>query len=162
MISTTLLVLATIIFVTAVFVARERFSTLLDELEESGGDFTITRHGRPVAVLVAVDEYEALIETLNVLIETLNVLSDDDTMAALAEAEADVAGAIFVANVAKGGSTVTSNDGDHKTVSSPRARPDKPSDIIEHGWNLVDSTPPVPVSSAPMEPPAPPPPTTKC
>lgn len=64
--------------------ARERFSTLLDELEESGGDFTITRHGRPVAVLVAVDEYEALIETLN-------VLSDDDTMAALAEAEADVA-----------------------------------------------------------------------
>lgn len=63
--------------------AREKLAGLLDELEARGGEFTITRHGRPVAVLVAHDEYESLIETLN-------ILSDDDTMEAIAEADSDV------------------------------------------------------------------------
>jgi len=59
-------------------------SEFLDEIMASGSDLVITRHGRPVAVVVGYAEYESLIETLN-------ILSDDDTMAALAEAEADVA-----------------------------------------------------------------------
>ena len=63
---------------------REGLAGMLDELEAKGGEFTITRHGKPVAVMVAHDEYESLIETLN-------ILADDDTMAALAEAESDVA-----------------------------------------------------------------------
>jgi antitoxin YefM len=63
--------------------AREKFASLLDQLEARGGEFTITRHGKPVAVLVSHDEYEGLIETLN-------VLSDDETTAALAIAEDQV------------------------------------------------------------------------
>lgn len=63
---------------------RDRLSEIVDDVASHGTEWTITRHGRPVAVLVGADEYESLIETLN-------ILSDADTMESLAEAEADVA-----------------------------------------------------------------------
>lgn len=63
--------------------ARERFSELVDEVAATGAEFVITKHGRPVAVLIAHNEYEGLVETLN-------ILSDPDAMAALAEAESDI------------------------------------------------------------------------
>ena len=63
--------------------ARDRLSEIVEDVNGSGNEWTITRHGRPVAVILGVDDYEALIETLN-------ILSDDETMAALAEAEADI------------------------------------------------------------------------
>lgn len=62
---------------------RDRLSEIVDDVTESGSEWTITRHGRPVAVILSVEEYDSLIETLN-------ILSDDETMAAIAEAEADV------------------------------------------------------------------------
>ena len=62
---------------------RERLSEIVDEVASTGSHRVITKHGRSVAVLVAFDEYEELVETLN-------ILSDPDTMAALAEAEADI------------------------------------------------------------------------
>ena len=62
---------------------RERLSEIVDEVASTGTHRVITKHGRSVAVLVAFDEYEELVETLN-------ILSDPDTMAALAEAEADI------------------------------------------------------------------------
>jgi antitoxin YefM len=62
---------------------RDRLSEIVEDVSGSGSEWTITRHGRPVAVIVGADDYEALIETLN-------ILSDDDTMAALAEADVDV------------------------------------------------------------------------
>jgi antitoxin YefM len=62
---------------------RDRLSEIVDDVNGNGGEWTITRHGRPVAVILSAEDYEALIETLN-------ILSDDDTMAALAEADADV------------------------------------------------------------------------
>ncbi|WP_183407108.1 type II toxin-antitoxin system Phd/YefM family antitoxin [Nocardioides marmorisolisilvae] len=62
--------------------ARENFRSLIDEVSQTGAGYTITRHGKPVAVLIAHDEYESLIETLN-------ILSDDDAMDAIAEAEAE-------------------------------------------------------------------------
>ena len=43
----------------------------------------VSRHGRQDAVILGFDEYEALIETLN-------ILSDPVTMSALADAEADL------------------------------------------------------------------------
>ena len=68
--------------------AREKFASLLDELETRGGEFTITRHGRPVAVLVSAEDYDSLIETLN-------IMSDPDTVSALTEAEAEVAAGLL-------------------------------------------------------------------
>lgn len=63
---------------------RDNLSEVVDEVTTTGEEFVITRHGRPVAVILSYEEYESLIESLN-------VLSDDATMEALAEAEADVA-----------------------------------------------------------------------
>lgn len=59
---------------------RDRLREILDDVTETGNQYTITRHGRPVAVIVSADEYESLIETLN-------ILSDSDAMAAVAEGD---------------------------------------------------------------------------
>ena len=64
--------------------ARNRLSEIVDEIVSTGSDFVITKHGRPAAVLIGYDEYESLLETLN-------ILSDPETMDALAEAESDLA-----------------------------------------------------------------------
>lgn len=56
----------------------------MDNVLTTGSDYVITRQGRPSAVVVGYDEYESLLETLN-------ILSDPETMADLAEAEADMA-----------------------------------------------------------------------
>ena len=69
--------------VAALSEARERLSEIVDEVAATRGEFLITKHGRPMAVLLASDEYESLIETLN-------ILSDSDAMAAIREAEADI------------------------------------------------------------------------
>ncbi|MCY4516030.1 MAG: type II toxin-antitoxin system Phd/YefM family antitoxin [Acidimicrobiaceae bacterium] len=63
---------------------RSRLSEIVEEAASTGSDFVITRHGRPAAVIVGHDEYESMIETLN-------ILSDPEAMAAIAEAEADIA-----------------------------------------------------------------------
>lgn len=63
--------------------ARERLSEIVEDVSITGADLVITKHGRPMAVVIGYDEYESLIETLN-------ILSDADTMSALAEAESDL------------------------------------------------------------------------
>ena len=63
--------------------ARERLSEIIDDVATTGADLVITKHGRPMAVVIGYDEYESLIETLN-------ILSDPNTMSALAEAESDL------------------------------------------------------------------------
>jgi len=63
---------------------RDRLSEIVDFVASGASAWVITKHGRPVAVILSHAEYESLIETLN-------VLSDADTMAALAEADEDVA-----------------------------------------------------------------------
>lgn len=64
--------------------AREHLSEIVEDVSVTGADFIITKHGKPMAVLIAVDEYESLIETLN-------ILSDADAVAAIREAENDLA-----------------------------------------------------------------------
>lgn len=64
--------------------ARNRLSEIVEDVTSTGSEFVISRHGRPAAVVIGYEEYESLLETLN-------ILSDDDTMAALTEAEADLA-----------------------------------------------------------------------
>lgn len=63
--------------------ARDNLRAIVDEVVETGTEFTITRHGRPVAVILSFEEYESLVETLN-------ILSDDEAMAAIEEAEAEL------------------------------------------------------------------------
>jgi antitoxin YefM len=64
--------------------ARDRLSEIVDDVAAGASVWVITKHGRPAAVIMSHDEYESLIETLN-------ILSDSDTMAALAEADEDMA-----------------------------------------------------------------------
>lgn len=61
---------------------RDNLSAILDEVTD-GQECVITRFGRPVAIILDIEEYESMVETLN-------ILSDDDTIAALTEAEADL------------------------------------------------------------------------
>ena len=64
--------------------ARNRLSEIVDEVTTTGSEVVITKHGRPAAVVMGYEDYESLIETLN-------ILSDTETMKALAEAEDDLA-----------------------------------------------------------------------
>lgn len=47
--------------------ARAQLSRLVDEAERTHERFEITRNGRRVAVLLGVDDYDALCETIAVL-----------------------------------------------------------------------------------------------
>jgi prevent-host-death family protein len=47
--------------------AKTHFARLLADVERLGEGVTITRSGRPAAVLLSMDEYEGLIETLDIL-----------------------------------------------------------------------------------------------
>jgi antitoxin YefM len=63
--------------------ARATLSELLDDVNERHEHVVITRNGRPAAVVLSSEEYEALAETLE-------VLEDEETLAALRESERDV------------------------------------------------------------------------
>lgn len=64
--------------------ARSSLSTLVAQVEATHERVTITRNGRPAAVLINPEDLEALEETLD-------VLSDPDAMRRLREGEAAVA-----------------------------------------------------------------------
>lgn len=76
----TLLVVARVVPFTE---ARRRLTQLLDEVEARQEHMVITRNGRPVAIMLSTEEYEALEETLE-------ILQDDETLSALRESEQDV------------------------------------------------------------------------
>ena len=62
---------------------RRDLSEIIDEVDRTGAEFIVTKHGRPVAAIVPHDELEALLETLN-------ILSDPETMDAIALSEAEI------------------------------------------------------------------------
>jgi antitoxin YefM len=62
---------------------RTHFADLLDEVADRREHVTVTRRGRPAAVLVPVGEYEALEATAE-------ILSDEDTLAAIRRGLDDV------------------------------------------------------------------------
>lgn len=64
--------------------ARNRLSELIEEVERTHERIEITRHGRPVAVLISPDDLAALEETLD-------VISNPDAMRQLAESRAAIA-----------------------------------------------------------------------
>ena len=57
---------------------------VVDQVVRTGDEVVITRQGKAAAVLLSHDEYESLIETVD-------ILSDEDAMAAVAESEAEFA-----------------------------------------------------------------------
>jgi len=63
---------------------RTHLADLLDEVADRREHVTVTRHGRPAAVLVPVDEYEALEETAE-------ILSDEGTLVAIRRGLDDLA-----------------------------------------------------------------------
>jgi antitoxin YefM len=63
--------------------ARKELSKLLDEVASAHEHVTITRQGRPAAVVMSADEFESWQETLE-------VLSEPETMASLKRAERDI------------------------------------------------------------------------
>jgi len=64
---------------------RDNLREIVDDVVETGNTYTITRHGHPVAVILSHDEYESLVETLN-------ILGDPDAMGAIAEGESELVG----------------------------------------------------------------------
>jgi antitoxin YefM len=59
--------------------AKNRLSELIATVESTWERILITKNGKPAAVLIAPDDLESLLETLD-------VLSDPETMAAIKEA----------------------------------------------------------------------------
>ena len=47
--------------------AKTHLARLLAEVERVGEGVTITRSGRPAAILLSIEEYEGLLETLDIL-----------------------------------------------------------------------------------------------
>jgi antitoxin YefM len=64
---------------------KNRLSEVVDRLEREHGRVVITRHGHPAAVMLSLEDLESLEETLA-------VLSDPELVAAIREADAEVAG----------------------------------------------------------------------
>ena len=63
---------------TSLAYAKNRLSELVNAVQGTWERVTITKNGRPVAVLMSVEDLEGLTETLE-------ILSDPEAMAAIAE-----------------------------------------------------------------------------
>lgn len=61
---------------------KDRLSEFVERVEREHDRVVITKHGRPAAVVVSVDDLESLEETLA-------ILSDSSVMADIAEARSD-------------------------------------------------------------------------
>jgi antitoxin YefM len=63
---------------------KNRLSEVVDRLEREHGRVVITKHGHPAAILLSLEDLESLEETLA-------ILSDPELLAAVREADADIA-----------------------------------------------------------------------
>jgi prevent-host-death family protein len=63
---------------------KNRLSEVIDTLEREHGRVVVTKHGRPAAVMINVDDLESLEETLA-------IMSDPTLMEAVRAGEADAA-----------------------------------------------------------------------
>ncbi|MFN8167456.1 MAG: type II toxin-antitoxin system Phd/YefM family antitoxin [Candidatus Nanopelagicales bacterium] len=64
--------------------ARAQLSKLVDEAMRTHERVEVTKNGRRAAVLLSADDYDSLMETLD-------ILGDAEAMAAIRESEADIA-----------------------------------------------------------------------
>ncbi|WP_244931871.1 type II toxin-antitoxin system Phd/YefM family antitoxin [Nocardioides sp. W7] len=63
---------------------RANLSRLVDEAERTHQRVEVTKNGRRAAVLMSADDYDSLMETLD-------ILGDAEAMAEIREADADIA-----------------------------------------------------------------------
>jgi antitoxin YefM len=63
---------------------KNRLSEVVDRLEREHGRVVITKHGRPAAVVMSVEDLEGLEETLD-------ILSDPKMMRRIRKAQAEIA-----------------------------------------------------------------------
>ena len=61
---------------------RPRLPRIIDDIDSKMDRFIITRRGKPVALMMSVDDYESLLETLD-------VLSDKRLMKKIKKAESE-------------------------------------------------------------------------
>jgi len=62
---------------------RPRLPKIIDDIDSKMDRFIVTRRGKPVALMMSVEDYESLLETLS-------VLSDKSLMKKIRKAEEDV------------------------------------------------------------------------
>ena len=68
--------------------AKTKLSSLIDEVRDRDEEVTITRNGRPVAVLVSADEFESWKETISIRADAALMEEIRQGLAALKEGNA--------------------------------------------------------------------------
>ena len=68
--------------------AKTKLSSLIDEIRSRDEEVTITRNGRPVAVLVSADEFESWKETISIRADAALMEEIRQGLAALKEGNA--------------------------------------------------------------------------
>ena len=69
---------------------KNRLSEVVDQVEREHDRVTITKHGRPAAVVISVDDLTSLEETLDIVGRPRLVAQIRDSLAELAAGEADI------------------------------------------------------------------------
>jgi len=62
---------------------RPKLSKIMDEIDSKMDRFIVTKRGKPIALMMSMDDYESLLETLN-------ILSDRKLMRKIRQAENDI------------------------------------------------------------------------
>lgn len=62
---------------------RPSLPKVVEKIDERMDRYIVTKHGKPVAIMLSIDDYESLIETLD-------ILSDPETMARIKRSEEDI------------------------------------------------------------------------
>jgi antitoxin YefM len=69
---------------------KNRLSEVVDRLQREHGRVVITRHGHPAAVVISVEDLESLEETLDIMASDALLADIRESLAELAEADAQV------------------------------------------------------------------------
>ncbi|HEV2131224.1 MAG TPA: type II toxin-antitoxin system Phd/YefM family antitoxin [Longimicrobiaceae bacterium] len=67
--------------------ARSRLPELVDDVADHLSEYVITKHGKAHAVLLSVEEHEALLETLEILSDSETLVRIRDSLDELARGE---------------------------------------------------------------------------
>jgi prevent-host-death family protein len=69
---------------------KNRLSEVVDRLEREHGRVVITKHGRPAAIVMSVEDLESLEETLDVMASDALLADIRDSLSELSTADAPV------------------------------------------------------------------------